>query len=48
MEKLSAIDHEDIAKSLKETPTQQAIDKRLKKLQLLENYPKIVKLSAIY
>jgi hypothetical protein len=28
--------------------TQQAIDKRLKELQLLENFPKVVKLSALY
>jgi hypothetical protein len=28
--------------------THQAIDKRLKELQLLENFPKIVKLSALY
>ncbi len=46
--KLPAIHHEDIAKALNETLTQQAIDKRLKELQLLENYPKVVKLSAIY
>ena len=28
--------------------TQQAIDKRLKELQLLENFLKVVKLSALY
>ena len=43
---LSCHTQDEIAEAV--NMTQQAIDKRLKELQLLENFPKVVKLSALY
>ena len=43
---LASYTQDEIAEAVK--MTQQAIDKRLKELQLLENFPKVVKLAATY